>query len=295
MVRFVPKNSTYEMSLMVVSMMTLSGFGKDKILRTLAGRPIAVAAMAVYLRYIDVAAETVIVYAWTHDLWFRVAYAFVLFSFDATVAAIHGERHAGGLYPCLGQASRTTFKQMQPVSAAMAVFDPLCMCIHLRYIDVAAETVIVYAWTHDLWFRVAYAFVLFSFDATVAAIHGERHAGGVSENYATHNQAVIGLYYLSFVERIDQSQEYYNEVSLPKLDGGIDHPYNLTRHPTISEHDAQNKGAHHERVVHLRKMINLLVHASQCRSPHFRYLNFKKPLKEQICIVTAVTTHKTET
>nr|GEU40253.1 hypothetical protein [Tanacetum cinerariifolium] len=68
-----------------------------------------------------------------------------------------------------------------------------------RFIDVAAEIVIVYAWTHDLWFRVAYAFVLFSFDATVAfvaAIHDERHAGGVSENYATNNQAVIGLYYL---------------------------------------------------------------------------------------------------
>ncbi|GJR64487.1 hypothetical protein Tco_0010552 [Tanacetum coccineum] len=100
-----------------------------------------------------------------------------------------------GLYPCLGQASRTTFKQMQPVSAAMAVFDPL----YLRFIDVAAEIVIVYAWTHDLWFRVAYAFVLFSFDATVAfvaAIHGERHAGGVSENYATNSQALIGLYYL---------------------------------------------------------------------------------------------------
>ncbi|GJS50546.1 hypothetical protein Tco_0623908 [Tanacetum coccineum] len=74
---------------------------------------------------------------------------------------------------------------MQPVSAAMTVFHPLCgnmrVCIDLRFIDVVVEIVIVYAWTHDLWFRVAYAFVLFSFDATVAfvaAIHGVRHAGG---------------------------------------------------------------------------------------------------------------------
>ncbi|GJT43873.1 protein TSS [Tanacetum coccineum] len=78
-------------------------------------------------------------------------------------------------------------------------------------------------------------------------------AGGVSENYATDNQAVTGLSYLdfafewrsynlmeksmrrrtslykqqetetyldrkmSFVELIDQSQEYYNKFSLPKL------------------------------------------------------------------------------
>nr|GEW74347.1 histone acetyltransferase HAC1-like [Tanacetum cinerariifolium] len=62
-------------------------------------------------------------------------------------------------------------------------------------------------------------------------------------------------------------------------DGGIDHPHNLTCHPTISEHDAQNKGAHHERVVQLRKMIDLLVHASQCRSTHFQYLNFQKATK----------------
>nr|GFA02157.1 histone acetyltransferase HAC1-like [Tanacetum cinerariifolium] len=61
-------------------------------------------------------------------------------------------------------------------------------------------------------------------------------------------------------------------------DGDIDHPYNLTRHPTISEHDAQNKGAHHERVVHLRKMIDLLVYAYQCRSLHFQYLSFQKRL-----------------
>nr|GEX20137.1 hypothetical protein [Tanacetum cinerariifolium] len=147
--------------------------------------------------------------------------------------------------PCLGQASRMAFKQMKPVSVAMAVFDPLCMrqheglyrlvlgqhlvvyfkgmcilgkvLIHLwlwrgklldlqpqamlqksrvasravdhpvaysRFIDVAAEIVIVYAWTYGLWFWVAYAFFLFSLDAIVAfviAIHGERHVGGVEE------------------------------------------------------------------------------------------------------------------
>ncbi|GKA70293.1 hypothetical protein Tco_0776357 [Tanacetum coccineum] len=48
---YVPKNSTYEMKLMVVSIikgvMTLSGFGKAEMIGTLTWRPISVAAMAV--------------------------------------------------------------------------------------------------------------------------------------------------------------------------------------------------------------------------------------------------------
>ncbi|KAI3758727.1 hypothetical protein L6452_06298 [Arctium lappa] len=59
-------------------------------------------------------------------------------------------------------------------------------------------------------------------------------------------------------------------------DGGIDHPHKLTAHPSIAERDAQNKEARQLRVVQLRKMLDLLVHASQCRSPLCQYPNCRK-------------------
>nr|XP_043614914.1 histone acetyltransferase HAC1-like isoform X2 [Erigeron canadensis] len=62
---------------------------------------------------------------------------------------------------------------------------------------------------------------------------------------------------------------YYKE-------GGIDHPHKLTHHPSIAERDAQNKEARQQRVVQLRKMLDLLIHASQCRSPLCQYHNCRK-------------------
>ncbi|KAM7508135.1 hypothetical protein LguiA_018588 [Lonicera macranthoides] len=59
-------------------------------------------------------------------------------------------------------------------------------------------------------------------------------------------------------------------------DGGIDHPHKLTNHPSLAERDAQNKEARQLRVVQLRKMLDLLVHASQCRSPQCLYPNCRK-------------------
>ncbi|KAI7985393.1 Histone acetyltransferase HAC1 [Camellia lanceoleosa] len=59
-------------------------------------------------------------------------------------------------------------------------------------------------------------------------------------------------------------------------DGGIDHPHKLTNHPSIAERDAQNTEARELRVLQLRKMLDLLVHASQCRSPHCQYPNCRK-------------------
>ncbi|KAI3512982.1 hypothetical protein L1887_20305 [Cichorium endivia] len=59
-------------------------------------------------------------------------------------------------------------------------------------------------------------------------------------------------------------------------DGGIDHPHKLTNHPSIAERDAQNKEARQQRVLQLRKMLDLLVHASQCRSPACQYPNCRK-------------------
>ncbi|KAL0301745.1 UNVERIFIED_CONTAM: Histone acetyltransferase HAC1 [Sesamum radiatum] len=58
-------------------------------------------------------------------------------------------------------------------------------------------------------------------------------------------------------------------------DGGIDHPHKLTNHPS-NDRDAQNKEARQLRVMQLRKMLDLLVHASQCRSPHCQYPNCRK-------------------
>ncbi|XP_028759098.1 histone acetyltransferase HAC1 isoform X2 [Neltuma alba] len=58
--------------------------------------------------------------------------------------------------------------------------------------------------------------------------------------------------------------------------GGIDHPHKLTNHPSLADRDAQNKEARQLRVLQLRKMLDLLVHASQCRSPHCQYPNCRK-------------------
>ncbi|GFP96135.1 histone acetyltransferase hac1 [Phtheirospermum japonicum] len=58
-------------------------------------------------------------------------------------------------------------------------------------------------------------------------------------------------------------------------DGGIDHPHKLTNHPS-NECNAQNKEARQLRVMQLRKMLELLVHASQCRSAHCQYPNCRK-------------------
>ncbi|KAJ8565309.1 hypothetical protein K7X08_007885 [Anisodus acutangulus] len=59
-------------------------------------------------------------------------------------------------------------------------------------------------------------------------------------------------------------------------DGGVDHPHKLTPHLSIAERDAQNTEAREQRVLQLRKMLDLLVHASQCRSSHCQYPNCRK-------------------
>ncbi|XP_071693631.1 histone acetyltransferase HAC1-like [Rutidosis leptorrhynchoides] len=57
---------------------------------------------------------------------------------------------------------------------------------------------------------------------------------------------------------------------------GIDHPHKLTQHTSIDERDAQNKEARQQRVVQLRKMLDLLVHAAQCRAGQCQYPNCRK-------------------
>ncbi|KAF3774700.1 Histone acetyltransferase, partial [Nymphaea thermarum] len=59
-------------------------------------------------------------------------------------------------------------------------------------------------------------------------------------------------------------------------DGGIDHPHKLTNPPSTADRDAQNKEARQKRVLQLRKMLDLLVHASQCRSGNCQYPNCRK-------------------
>ncbi|CAA6662393.1 unnamed protein product [Spirodela intermedia] len=58
--------------------------------------------------------------------------------------------------------------------------------------------------------------------------------------------------------------------------GGVDHPHRLTNHPSMADRDAQNKEARQKRVLQLRKMLDLLVHAAQCRSLHCQYPNCRK-------------------
>ncbi|ERN11346.1 hypothetical protein AMTR_s00024p00251990 [Amborella trichopoda] len=58
--------------------------------------------------------------------------------------------------------------------------------------------------------------------------------------------------------------------------GGANHPHKLTAHPSSADRDAQNKEARQERVLQLRRMLDLLVHAAQCRSPQCQYPNCRK-------------------
>ncbi|XP_073148245.1 histone acetyltransferase HAC1-like [Henckelia pumila] len=51
---------------------------------------------------------------------------------------------------------------------------------------------------------------------------------------------------------------------------GIDHPHKLTNNPS-NDRDAQNVGAMKSRVKQLRKMLDLLEHASKCHSPNCQY------------------------
>ncbi|KAI3726595.1 hypothetical protein L1987_66393 [Smallanthus sonchifolius] len=76
--------------------------------------------------------------------------------------------------------------------------------------------------------------------------------------------------------RCDVCPDYDVCNSCYHKDGGIDHPHKLTPHVSIAERDAQNKEARQQRVVQLRKMLDLLVHASQCRSPLCQYPNCRK-------------------
>ncbi|XP_020581163.1 LOW QUALITY PROTEIN: histone acetyltransferase HAC1-like [Phalaenopsis equestris] len=59
-------------------------------------------------------------------------------------------------------------------------------------------------------------------------------------------------------------------------DGSIDHPHKLTNHPSNADRDAQSQEARQKRVLQLRKMLDLLVHASQCRFPHCQYPNCRR-------------------
>ncbi|CAI9783593.1 unnamed protein product [Fraxinus pennsylvanica] len=58
-------------------------------------------------------------------------------------------------------------------------------------------------------------------------------------------------------------------------DGGVDHPHKLTNNQS-KERDEQNTEARQLRVMQLRKMLDLLVHASQCHSPLCQYPNCRK-------------------
>ncbi|KAK8916490.1 Histone acetyltransferase HAC1 [Platanthera zijinensis] len=58
--------------------------------------------------------------------------------------------------------------------------------------------------------------------------------------------------------------------------GGIDHPHKLTNHPSNADQDAQSQEARQQRVLQLRKMLDLLVHAAQCRFPNCQYPNCRK-------------------
>ncbi|CAA0815880.1 Histone acetyltransferase HAC1 [Striga hermonthica] len=75
--------------------------------------------------------------------------------------------------------------------------------------------------------------------------------------------------------RCDTCPDYDVCGACYRKDGGVDHPHPLTSCQS-SDHDAQNKEARQLRVTQLRKMLDLLVHASQCRSPHCQYPNCRK-------------------
>eukprot|EP01018_Ginkgo_biloba_P007798 Gb_24654 [translate_table: standard] len=58
--------------------------------------------------------------------------------------------------------------------------------------------------------------------------------------------------------------------------GNADHPHKLTTHPSMADRDAQNQEARQQRVLQLRKMLDLLVHASQCCSSQCQYPNCRR-------------------
>ncbi|EEE56266.1 hypothetical protein OsJ_05304 [Oryza sativa Japonica Group] len=58
--------------------------------------------------------------------------------------------------------------------------------------------------------------------------------------------------------------------------GAVNHAHKLTNHPSAADRDAQNKEARQMRVQQLRKMLDLLVHASTCRSGSCQYPNCRK-------------------
>ncbi|KAI4331127.1 hypothetical protein MLD38_029344 [Melastoma candidum] len=76
--------------------------------------------------------------------------------------------------------------------------------------------------------------------------------------------------------RCEVCPEYDVCNSCYQKDGGVNHPHKLTNHPSMVDRDAQNKEARQMRVLQLRKMLDLLVHASQCRSAHCQYPNCRK-------------------
>ncbi|CAH8321388.1 unnamed protein product [Eruca vesicaria subsp. sativa] len=59
-------------------------------------------------------------------------------------------------------------------------------------------------------------------------------------------------------------------------EGGVKHPHKLTNHPSLADQDAQNKEARQLRVLQLRKMLDLLVHAALCRAMYCQYPNCRK-------------------
>ncbi|CAN6458477.1 unnamed protein product [Victoria cruziana] len=58
--------------------------------------------------------------------------------------------------------------------------------------------------------------------------------------------------------------------------GGADHPHKLASPPSTAERDAQNKEARQKRVAQWRMMLDLLIHASHCRSGLCQYPNCRK-------------------
>lgn len=59
-------------------------------------------------------------------------------------------------------------------------------------------------------------------------------------------------------------------------ESGVNHPHKLTNHPSLADQDAQNKEARQLRVLQLRKMLDLLVHAALCRAMYCQYPNCRK-------------------
>ncbi|RZC63095.1 hypothetical protein C5167_024863, partial [Papaver somniferum] len=61
-----------------------------------------------------------------------------------------------------------------------------------------------------------------------------------------------------------------------QMDGGVNHPHKLTIHPSTAHGDAQTLGARKIRVLQFENMLDLLVHASQCRHKQCLYLDCRK-------------------